>query len=147
MAAQDLASSIIGVWKQMSLVRKDGASGETGPVQESDEQSGCRIFTRGGHTFIFNVYKPRKAPAAVNPTDAELAALFRTMSAFTGTYKVEGNKLTVRVDASWIESWNGSDRAFLLDLAGNKLTMTIGPVMNPYTGNESLLVSTLERVE
>ena len=142
-----LSSQIVGVWKQTSLVAKDLASGATGPAQQSEEQGGYRIFTRGGHTFIFNVYKPRKAPAAANPTDAELAALFRTMSVLAGTYKVEGNKLTVRVDASWIESWNGSDRAFLLELADNKLTMTVGPVKNPYTGKESLLISTLERVE
>jgi hypothetical protein len=44
-------------------------------------------------------------------------------------------------------SWNGSDRAILLELAGNKLTMSVGPVKNAYTGKDILLVSTLERVE
>lgn len=146
-AAQDLASSIVGVWRQTSLIEKDVASGTTAPVQKSEEQSGYRVFTRGGHAFILNIYKPRKAPPATNASDADLAALFRTMSAFSGTYKVDGNRLIIRVDASWIEAWNGSDRPFRLEITGNRLTMTAGPVKNAYTGKEILLVSTLERVE
>jgi hypothetical protein len=146
-AAQDLASSIVGVWRQTSLIEKDVASGATAPVQKSEEQGGYRVFTRGGHAVILNIYKPRKAPPAANATDADLAALFRTMSAFSGTYKVDGDKLTIRVDASWIEAWNGSDRPFRLEITGNKLTMTAGPVKNAYTGKDILLVSSLERVE
>lgn len=145
--AQDLSSLIVGVWKQTSLVEKDVATSETVPVQKSQEQGGYRVFTRGGHAFVLNIYKPRKAPPGQDASDADLAALFRTMSAFTGTYKVDGDKLIIRVDASWIESWNGSDRPFRLALKGNQLTMTAGPVKNAYTGKAVLFVSTLERVE
>jgi hypothetical protein len=145
--SQELSATIVGVWRQTSLVEKHLATEATAPFQKSEEQHGYRVFTRGGHTSIFNVYKPRKAPSGVNPSYAELAALFKSMSAFTGTYRVEGNKLTVRVDASWIESWNGSNRVFLLELTGNTLTMTVGPVKNALTGKEVTFVSTLERVE
>lgn len=144
--AQDLASQLMGVWKQISSVEKDMATGTTTPFVR-EQQGGYRIFTRGGFTMMFNVYTPRKAPAGAVITDAERAELQKTMSVFSGTYKVDGNKVVVRVDASWIESWNGTDRTYSAEVSGTKLTMTVGPYKNPANGREITLVSTLERVE
>ncbi len=144
--ADENANSIIGVWKQTSAFEKDVASGETEPVQKSEVQSGYRIFTREGRAFIFNLYKPRK-PASAGASDADLAALFRTMSVLTGTFAVERNLVTISVDESWIEAWNGTKRTFEFDRKGDTLTMTVGPTRNAYTGREILLISTLIRVE
>ena len=54
-------------------------------------------------------------------TDAERAQLLRTMAAWTGRYRVEGNKLLVKIDASWSENDTGKEylRTFVLD--GNRL--------------------------
>ena len=145
-AAQDLASSIVGVWKQTSLTRNDVATGKVSPFS-GEKQSGYRIFTRGGHAFVFNVYQPRKRPAGPDPSDAERAELFKTSSAYTGTYRLEGNKVVIKVDGSWVESWTGTERPFTVEISGNRMTMTTAPFKNAVDGQEVVLVSTLERAE
>jgi hypothetical protein len=144
--AQDLGSSIVGVWKLTSLTRQDTGSGEAKPFY-GERQGGYRIFTKGGHAFVFNVYTPRKKPAGPDPTDAERAELFKSSSAYTGKYNVDGDKVTIRIDGSWVESWTGTDRVNVVKIAGNKMTMTSLPFRNALDGKEIVLVSTLERVE
>ena len=144
--AQDLATSIVGVWKQTSLTRNDVATGRTSPFS-GEQQAGYRVFTRGGHAFIFNVYHPRKRPAGPDPSDAERAELFKTSSSYTGTYRIEGNKVVIKVDGSWVESWTGTERPFAIAINGNRMTMTTAPFRNAVDGQEVVLVSTLERAE
>jgi len=61
---------------------------------------------------------------------ADKAALFDTVVGWSGTYRVEGKKLIVKVDASWIEHWNGKDQVRNWELSGNRLTLTSDP--QPY---------------
>jgi hypothetical protein len=55
------------------------------------------------------------------------AALFDTLGGWTGTYRVEGGKITIAVDASWIENWNGKNQVRNWALSGNRLTLTNDP--------------------
>ena len=57
-------------------------------------------------------------------TDEERSALLQSMVAYTGTYRVEGDKWITSVDASWNEAWNGTgqERHFRLD--GDRLHVT-----------------------
>jgi len=50
-------------------------------------------------------------------TDAQQAALFRTMVAYTGHYCFEGDKYIPTVDVSWKEAWTGTEqvRFYTLD--------------------------------
>ena len=41
---------------------------------------------------------------------ADKAALFETLGGWSGTYRVEGGKIIIAVDASWTEVWNGKDQ-------------------------------------
>jgi hypothetical protein len=67
----------------------------------------------------------RTAPAATPPTDAEVAKLYSTLSAFDGTYKVEGNsRFVFHVDDSWNQSWTGTDQTREFKISGNNLTVT-----------------------
>ncbi len=58
---------------------------------------------------------------------AEKAALFDTVSGYSGVYRIEGRKLITRVDASWIEHWNGKDLIRYWEVSGNRLTLTSDP--------------------
>jgi len=105
--AQGLESSVIGSWKLKSFTRKDLKSGTVTNVF-GDSPSGYLIYTKGGRVFAFLVGSDRKSPAKAEATDAERAELFRSMVGYTGTYKVvDGNKIAVRADTSWIQSWTG----------------------------------------
>jgi hypothetical protein len=66
---------------------------------------------------------------------ADKAALFDTVAGWSGTYRVEGKKLIVKVDASWVELWNGKDQVRNWELSGNRLTLTSDP--QPYPRDPS----------
>ena len=75
-------------------------------------------------------------------TDAERAELLRTMAAWTGRYRVEGNRLIVKTESAWNEEGTGSEHPRTYVLEGNRLMLTtVVPRSNffegrPATGKE-----------
>jgi len=60
-------------------------------------------------------------------SEAEQAALFRTLSAYSGRYRLEGNKLVTSVDVSWRESRNGTDQTRFVTMKGGVMTWVSQP--------------------
>jgi lipocalin-like protein len=89
----------------------------------------------------------RKAPAGADPTDAERAELLKTMGAFSGTYKVEGNKIIFHYEASWIQSRTGTDETRTFETSGGKLMVSYGPIKSGLDGKQVVNTWTLERIE
>ena len=129
---------LVGTWKLVAFKiwpsdTKEEARDALGPNPQ-----GRLILTPTGYITSFRVAEGRK-PAQ---TDGERAQLLRTMAAWTGRYRVEGNKLLVKIDASWNENDTGKEylRTFVLD--GKRLTITtVTPSSNffpgrPASGNE-----------
>lgn len=54
----------------------------------------------------------------------ERAALWDSLVAYTGPYRLEDNKLIVSVDASKNEVWNGTQQVRYWQLEGSRLTIT-----------------------
>ena len=64
-----------------------------------EHPSGYAYYTRGGHFLIFAVTEGRKKNEKIAaPTDAESIELFKSMFAWGGIYKIEGNKIIFDVD-------------------------------------------------
>ena len=144
--AQDLASQIVGVWKTTSVVTKEVASGKTvHPLGE--RMSGYSMYSKGGLFMFIFVGADRKAPAAASPTDAERIELQKTGTYASGTYKVEGNKITARYDTSWHQVWTGTERSSQIEISGKKLTLTTAPFKSSFTGLDVVSITTSERVE
>ena len=59
----------------------------------------------------------RKAPK----TDDDRAALFRTMFAYTGMYRLEGDKWITKVDVAWNPAWVGTEQVRFFKLDGDRL--------------------------
>ena len=55
---------------------------------------------------------------------ADKAALLDTLTGWSGTYRIEGGKIIIAVDASWTEVWTGQDQVRTWALSGNRLTLT-----------------------
>src|SRR5689334_16077609 len=91
-SAQDLASQIVGTWKLISFERKELQTGKTTKFY-GERPVGYSVYTKGGHFLVYLIAEGRKKPASSEATDAELAALYKTMYAYSGAYSVEGNKL------------------------------------------------------
>ena len=107
---------LIGVWKLLSFDVERQATGERKP-QYGNKPNGYIVFTSEGR-FIGMVTAEGRKPGS---TDAERAALHRTMIAYSGTYTVEGEKFTTKVDISWNESWTGTEQVRFYKLSGGRL--------------------------
>jgi hypothetical protein len=145
-AAQDLASQIVGVWKMTSYARKDLETGKTSATF-GERPVGYYHYTRGGHFVSYYVAQDRKINAKAELTDAESLDAFKTLSAASGTYKTEGDKIIMLLEAAHVPSWAGATRTNQAQVAGNKLTLTSAPFKSRRDGKEIVVVSTWERVE
>jgi hypothetical protein len=145
--AQDLASSIVGVWKLTAFSTKEVAT-EKVAKPFGDHPSGYFFFTRNGNVAFFAVGQDRKPPASTAPTDAERAELYKTMiAAFTGTYKVDGARVIMQVDASWNQAWTGTQQPRNIQIAGRQLTVTTPPLKNLISGPEIVVTAIFDRAE
>jgi hypothetical protein len=59
--------------------------------------------------------------------DNERAALHRSMMAYTGKYRVEGGDFITVVEASWNESWNGTEQRRHYRVKGDRLFIESAP--------------------
>jgi hypothetical protein len=78
----------------------------------------------------------RKPGASVE----EKAALWESLSTYTGQYRLDGSRIIVAVDASWNESWNGTQVARNWQLDGNRLSITTARA--PYSRDPSKMAVT-----
>ena len=89
----------------------------------------------------------RKAPAAAALTDAERTELFKTMAAFSGTYKVDGNKVVFHDEASWNQLRTGTDDVRTFEKSGEKLLILSAPIKSGLDGKQVVNTWTLERLK
>ena len=66
------------------------------------------------------VHERRSSPQI----DEDRINLHKNMVAYSGRYKVEGEKVVHYVDVSWNESLTGTDQVRFFKLEGDKLTIT-----------------------
>jgi hypothetical protein len=145
--AQDLVSSIVGTWKLTSYVRKEMATGKS-DTYYGEHPSGYAYYTKGGHFLIFAAAQDRKMNEKVGaPTDVERIELFKSMFAWGGTYKTEGDKVIFEVDIAWVQSWVGTRRTYQAEIASNKLTVTTPPFKSTLDGQDIVVITTYERAE
>ena len=107
---------LIGVWKLLSFDVEFQATGERRPIYGKNP-SGYIIFTPESRMMAVIAGEGRK-PAE---TEQDRAVLLRTMLAYTGTYHLEGDKFTTKVDVSWNQAWTGTDQVRFYKLDGNRL--------------------------
>lgn len=119
-----------GSWKLISF------HVETQGTNERQQPFGARPFGRlvlspNGHMIAVLTAEGRKAGNA----DADHVALFRSMLAYTGRYRIEGNKFITKVDASWNEAWTGTDQERFHELKGDNLDLVSAWAPHPMLPN------------
>jgi len=62
---------------------------------------------------------------------ADKAALLDTLGGWSGTYRIEGDRIIIAVDVSWTEVWTGKEQVRHWTLSGNRLTLTSDPGLFP----------------
>lgn len=137
--------SIVGVWKLLSFDRTVVGGSTTKFMGE--HPSGYSVYTKGGRSFTLGFADGRKAPEKIPGTDAEKVALYDSMYAFTGTWELKGDELTITVDSTWNQTWVGTKLGRTVKIDGNKMTVRTAPIKSSADGSEVFVVATYERVE
>lgn len=134
------ASSLVATWRLKKHYQETVATGAKAEPR-GPHPGGLITYTDDGRFSIIAVPGERKSPANVLVTEAETLDLFRGLTAYAGSYSVDGDKVTHHVEVSWNEIWANTDqvRRFIVD--GDELTIIAGPDLNPRDGQ--LAISTL----
>ena len=119
-ADDDIAKKLIGSWRLISFkVQVIGESAE--PRDMLGPEPFGRIIMTPEHTMAAYIAKQgRKGPPS---NDAEAAALLSSMNAYTGRYRLEGDKLVTTVDGAWNEIFKAREQVRYFSLDGDKLTL------------------------
>lgn len=90
---EDKIRDIVGVWQVKEVARQGGS----GPITAKPLPS-ILIFTPRHYSmvWVFDTDPPRSFAERWSPTDAEKIERFDSLVVNSGTYEIEGNKLTAR---------------------------------------------------
>jgi lipocalin-like protein len=107
---------VIGFWKLVSYVVEIQATGQIEPVM-GRHPTGYVNFSPEGRVMFILTGEGRK-PAK---TTEERADLLNTLVAYTGTYRIEGDRWITKVDVAWNPEWVGTEQARNFKIDGDRL--------------------------
>ena len=117
----DSPQGLVGTWEVVSFEAVSPTTGAREPAR-GEHPSGFTIFTPEGRMSVLITNDGRNAPS----TDQDRVDLFQSMVAYTGTYRVEGDKWTTRVDVAANPALIGTEQERSFQLAGDRLQETTG---------------------
>ena len=111
--------SLLGTYKLISNdLRLDGV-----PIQPMGKsQHGYLVITPKVIVSFFTA--DERKPGA---TAEAKVALFDSLAAWAGPYRVEGNKILIDVDTAWTEVWRGKQQVRTYETQGKRLTLIVAP--------------------
>jgi len=112
----DDRAKILGTWKLIAYEAEIQSTGERTPALGKNP-SGYFIFTPEGRFMSVITGDGRKAAK----TDQDRAELLKSMFAYTGMYRLEGDKLITKVDVSWTPLWVGTEQVRFFKFDGDRL--------------------------
>ncbi len=107
---------LVGNWRLVSFEREYQPAGER-EYPMGKAPTGYILFLPEGRMAVLITAEGRKAPA----TEQDRAGLFNTLVAYTGAYRVEGDKWITTVDVSANPAWVGTDQTRSFRITGNRL--------------------------
>ena len=113
--------SLVGTWQVVSYEMVSPSTGEREAVR-GEHPTGYAIFTSEGRFMGIITNEGRKPPS----TDQDRADLFQTMAAYTGTYRVDGDKWTTKVEVAANPALVGTEQERAFRLEGDRLQETTG---------------------
>ena len=121
---------------------------ETGEVIPTANPLGYIMYGKDGRLLVLIVRHPRPKPEVPDKfTDQERIDLFRTMSAYGGTYKFDGKTVEHSVDIAWNEIWVGTKQVRNVTREGNRLTLTTPSYRSQVDGKISVNMLVWEKVK
>ena len=112
----DDGEKILGIWRLVSFEVEFQVTGEREHIRGKNP-TGFIIFTPEGRMMVVLTNEGRKAPK----TDQDRADLFNAMVAYTGTYRIEGDRWITKVDVSGNPALLGTEQARFFRVDGDRL--------------------------
>ena len=108
-----------GVWRLVSYAIEYQETGHKEPIM-GEKPMGYAIFTREGRAMFVITGEGREPPT----DDKSRATLLNTLVAYTGKYRIEGDRWITKVDVAWNPAWVGTEQERFFRLEGNRLEVT-----------------------
>jgi hypothetical protein len=142
-AAQN--DKLVGTYRLVSTSMKIV---ETGQVETFPNERGFITFGNDGRMSVIIVRGDRPKPESVAKlTDPQRLELFRTLTAYSGTYKFDGKTLENQVDIAWNEVWAGTKQVRTVTIDGDRVSLTTPAQPRPQDGKTSVNTLVWERVK
>ena len=129
----ELQAQILGTWRMLSWKRILVPTGEQTDALGPDP-FGYINYAPDGRLMVFVLKSGRAKPKANPPTPEEKVALFDSLFAYVGTYRVESDRDVHTLDGSWNELWTGTKQARMLSFEGGRLIYTTPETVDPMDG-------------
>jgi hypothetical protein len=128
---------VVGVWRLQSWVMEDVETSETKAVP-GEGLNGYLILTAQGRMMGLLPPQGRKG--------RQTEAADGSMLAYSGPYRVEGDKFITKVDVSWNQGWIGTEQTRGYKVDGTRLQILSPPQPNPRFGGKTMRgIFTFER--
>jgi hypothetical protein len=126
--------ALLGNWKLVSFYTEDTQTKQRTNTY-GEHPTGAIGFTPAGRFFAFATADNRK-PATT--AEGQVAA-FKSMIAYTGQWRAEGDKFATKVDVSWNPALVGSEQVRFWKIIDGKLHITTAPLPNPNSPGGTLI--------
>ena len=120
-----VTDQLAGTWKLVSCVKEDVETKEQKSVW-GQHPNGTLVLTPAGRWIVIQTAEGRSPPL----TDPERTNAFRSMFAYSGRYRADRNKVVIKVDIAWDESWTGTEQVRFYRIEANRLFIEVTP--QPY---------------
>jgi hypothetical protein len=132
-ASGDERTQVVGVWSLVSVMYEDQATKAMAPAF-GQKPNGYQIATSEGLWLALVTADGRSPPK----TEAEQARAFTSMLAYSGRYRLDGNKLTTKVEIAWNEGMVGGEQVRYLRFEGDRMIVESPFMPNP-NGSNSMI--------
>ena len=138
-------NEIVGTYKLVSEQRRIVDTGEIVPGSGSQ---GFISYDKSGRMLVVLIRSPRPHPENLEKmTDQDRIELFRTATAYSGTYKFDGKIVEHSIDISWNEYWTGTKQVRTVERNGDLITPTTPPFPFHTDGKTSVNMLTWEKLK
>jgi hypothetical protein len=117
-----VSDSVVGIWALKAVEFRADAERVLHPFGPNPR--GLLIITKDGH-FALQVMDPRRptfpSGDVFGSTLEEKAAAMQGYSAYSGTYAVQGSRITIHILTSLFPNWVGTDESRSFSIEGDTL--------------------------
>jgi Lipocalin-like domain len=129
------STQLVGSWRLVSVQFKMSDDGE---VIEEHHNGVCTFDADGRWTAISTPFG-----VAVPETDGDRAAVFSRIVAFSGRFRLDGNQMFTKIDVAWNPAFVNAEWLRIIDLNGNRLTMTQPEWEHPFFPGRKTVVTVI----